>query len=298
MAMVLAAADLGVGSGHSAVGDQELARRVLGLPEDRVVRLSAGARLPRRPSAAAHRAPRPQGLRRRGAQGAMVKATIETLTIALSGAEVYADLVLPPDARGHGGVRPRQRQRPAQPAQPGRGRAPQRGRPRHAAARSAHRGEEARDARTAQLRFDIGLLAARLVGRRRLARRPAAHARAAASGCSARAPAAAAALGRRRRAARRASAPWSRAAGGPTSPGARAAAGPGADAAHRRRRRRAGDRAEPEAPPPDALRAASSRSCRARRHLFEEPGTLEQRGRAGRRLVPRPPGPARSAMIT
>jgi nitroreductase len=36
MAMALAAADLGVGSGHSAVGDQEMARRVLGLPEDRV----------------------------------------------------------------------------------------------------------------------------------------------------------------------------------------------------------------------------------------------------------------------
>jgi nitroreductase len=36
MAMMIAAADLGIGSGHSAVGEQELARRVLGLPEDRV----------------------------------------------------------------------------------------------------------------------------------------------------------------------------------------------------------------------------------------------------------------------
>jgi nitroreductase len=35
MAMMLAAADLGVGSGHSAVADQELARDVLGLPGDR-----------------------------------------------------------------------------------------------------------------------------------------------------------------------------------------------------------------------------------------------------------------------
>ncbi len=35
MAMMLAAADLGIGSGHSAVGDQELARSVLGLPPDR-----------------------------------------------------------------------------------------------------------------------------------------------------------------------------------------------------------------------------------------------------------------------
>jgi nitroreductase len=36
MSMMLAAADLGVGSGHSAVGDQELAREVLGLPADRL----------------------------------------------------------------------------------------------------------------------------------------------------------------------------------------------------------------------------------------------------------------------
>jgi nitroreductase len=35
MAMMLAAADLGIGSGHSAVADQELARQLLGHPEDR-----------------------------------------------------------------------------------------------------------------------------------------------------------------------------------------------------------------------------------------------------------------------
>jgi nitroreductase len=35
MAMMIAAADLGVGSGHSAVGDQALARQLLGLPADR-----------------------------------------------------------------------------------------------------------------------------------------------------------------------------------------------------------------------------------------------------------------------
>ena len=33
--MMIAAADLGIGSGHSAVGDQELAREILGFPEDR-----------------------------------------------------------------------------------------------------------------------------------------------------------------------------------------------------------------------------------------------------------------------
>ena len=36
MSIMIAAADLGIGSGHSAVGDQELARQLLGLPEDRL----------------------------------------------------------------------------------------------------------------------------------------------------------------------------------------------------------------------------------------------------------------------
>ncbi len=36
MAIMVAAADLGIGSGHSAVGDQEKARELLGFPEDRV----------------------------------------------------------------------------------------------------------------------------------------------------------------------------------------------------------------------------------------------------------------------
>jgi nitroreductase len=35
MAMMLAAADLGIGSGHTAVGDQDLARELLSLPADR-----------------------------------------------------------------------------------------------------------------------------------------------------------------------------------------------------------------------------------------------------------------------
>ena len=34
MAMMLAAADLGIGSGHSAVGDQQACRRILGVPTD------------------------------------------------------------------------------------------------------------------------------------------------------------------------------------------------------------------------------------------------------------------------
>jgi nitroreductase len=35
MSIMLAAANLGIGSGHSSVGDQELARDLLGFPEDR-----------------------------------------------------------------------------------------------------------------------------------------------------------------------------------------------------------------------------------------------------------------------
>ena len=38
MSIMLAAADLGIGSAHSAVADQELARRLLGFPEDRFLR--------------------------------------------------------------------------------------------------------------------------------------------------------------------------------------------------------------------------------------------------------------------
>jgi nitroreductase len=34
MAMLLAAADLGIGSGHSAIGDQDACRRILDIPED------------------------------------------------------------------------------------------------------------------------------------------------------------------------------------------------------------------------------------------------------------------------
>ena len=59
--MMIAAADRGIGSGHSAVGDQDLARSVLGVPQDKLVAfvmdlgypadrpLKTGARLKRRP---------------------------------------------------------------------------------------------------------------------------------------------------------------------------------------------------------------------------------------------------------
>jgi uncharacterized protein (DUF433 family) len=36
MSMMVAATDLGIGSAHAAVRDQELARRILGFPNDRI----------------------------------------------------------------------------------------------------------------------------------------------------------------------------------------------------------------------------------------------------------------------
>jgi nitroreductase len=36
MSMMIAAVSLGIGSGHASVGDQDLARRILGFPDDRV----------------------------------------------------------------------------------------------------------------------------------------------------------------------------------------------------------------------------------------------------------------------
>jgi nitroreductase len=61
MQMMIVAADLGIGSGHSAVGDQSIARSVLGVPEGKLVAfvmdlgypadrpLRPGTRLKRRP---------------------------------------------------------------------------------------------------------------------------------------------------------------------------------------------------------------------------------------------------------
>jgi nitroreductase len=34
--MMVTAADLGIGSSHASIGDQELARQILGAPEDRL----------------------------------------------------------------------------------------------------------------------------------------------------------------------------------------------------------------------------------------------------------------------
>jgi nitroreductase len=46
MAMMIAAADLGIGTGHSSVGDQEKARAILGVPDDRVVAFMLGIGYP------------------------------------------------------------------------------------------------------------------------------------------------------------------------------------------------------------------------------------------------------------
>jgi nitroreductase len=61
MSIMLAAADLGIGSGHSAVEDQELARRILGYPDDRfcalLIPLGHPAERPLRPIRRPNRRP-------------------------------------------------------------------------------------------------------------------------------------------------------------------------------------------------------------------------------------------------
>ena len=61
MSIMLAATDLGIGSGHSSVRDQELARRILGLPEDRfcawLIALGYAADRPLTPIRRPHRRP-------------------------------------------------------------------------------------------------------------------------------------------------------------------------------------------------------------------------------------------------
>lgn len=46
MAMMLVAADLGIGTGHSSVGDQEKARAILGVPDDYLVAYLLGVGYP------------------------------------------------------------------------------------------------------------------------------------------------------------------------------------------------------------------------------------------------------------
>ena len=61
MSVMLAAADLGIGSAHAAVSDQELARRLLGFPEDRfcawLISLGVPADHPLRPIQRPNRRP-------------------------------------------------------------------------------------------------------------------------------------------------------------------------------------------------------------------------------------------------
>lgn len=46
MAMMLAATDLGIGTGHSSVGDQDKARAILGVPDDHLVAFMLGLGYP------------------------------------------------------------------------------------------------------------------------------------------------------------------------------------------------------------------------------------------------------------
>jgi nitroreductase len=66
--MALAAADLGIGTGHSSVGDQDRAREILGVPGDHDVAFLLGvghpADRPLRPIAKPDRRPIGGGIRR------------------------------------------------------------------------------------------------------------------------------------------------------------------------------------------------------------------------------------------
>ncbi|GAB3035920.1 nitroreductase family protein [Mycobacterium bourgelatii] len=46
MAMMIAATDLGIGTGHSSVGDQDKARSILGVPDDHLVAFMLGVGYP------------------------------------------------------------------------------------------------------------------------------------------------------------------------------------------------------------------------------------------------------------
>ncbi|MEK1163000.1 nitroreductase family protein, partial [Mycobacterium ulcerans] len=46
MAMMIAATDLGIGTGHSSVGDQDKARAILGVPDDHLVAYLLGVGYP------------------------------------------------------------------------------------------------------------------------------------------------------------------------------------------------------------------------------------------------------------
>ena len=67
-AMMVAAADLGIGTGHSSVGDQETARKILGVPEDHDVAYLLGigypADRPLKPIAKPNRRPIDEVIRR------------------------------------------------------------------------------------------------------------------------------------------------------------------------------------------------------------------------------------------
>ena len=62
-AMTVAAADLGIGTGHAAAADQEQARAVLGLPEGRFLCVRAFRRLSGRQAVGRHRLAEPPAVR-------------------------------------------------------------------------------------------------------------------------------------------------------------------------------------------------------------------------------------------
>ena len=78
------AADLGIGSSHSAVGDQDLAREILGHPADRFCASRSSRSAPGRPAAAADRAVQPPAVRPRSSTAAAGRRRLTARRAALA----------------------------------------------------------------------------------------------------------------------------------------------------------------------------------------------------------------------
>lgn len=72
MAMAIAATDMGIGSGHASIGDQDKARVILGVPGDHYCAYLLGPWLPGRPASGTAAPPKSAALRRRCAPRALV----------------------------------------------------------------------------------------------------------------------------------------------------------------------------------------------------------------------------------
>ena len=72
MSIMVAAADLGIGSGHASIGDQSLVRELLAIPEEREPAMLIALGSPADSTAHAGRSTRSAAVRRRGPSWSLV----------------------------------------------------------------------------------------------------------------------------------------------------------------------------------------------------------------------------------